>query len=110
MPLKELIHGPEWILWVLVVLLGLLGILLLSGRGAWLIAGYNTADAEEKSRYDEKKLCRIMGVGMLVLTALLLPMAVSPESLSSWYVWVFLAGTLADCGVLIGLANTVCKK
>ena len=39
----------------------LLGILFSRGKGAFLIAGYNTASAAEKARYDEKALCRFMG-------------------------------------------------
>lgn len=35
-----------------------LGTVFAFGKGAFLIAGYNTASAEEKAQYDEKKLCR----------------------------------------------------
>lgn len=37
-------------------LFAVLSILLLSGKGSWLIAGYNTASPEEKAKYDSKKL------------------------------------------------------
>lgn len=47
----------------------LAGILFLSGHGAGLIAGYNTASEAERSRYDEKKLCRYMGYLMFSLAA-----------------------------------------
>ena len=30
------------------------------GKGSWLIAGYNTSSAEEKSQMDGKALCRFM--------------------------------------------------
>ena len=43
----------------------IIGIVLCCGRGAGLIAGYNTASPEEKAQYDEKVLCR--GTGVLVL-------------------------------------------
>ena len=53
-----------------VILLPLLviGIALCFGHGADLIAGYNTASPEEKAKWDEKALCR--GVGVLVLLIL----------------------------------------
>ena len=35
--------------------------------GLSLIAGYNTASESEKARYDEKKLCRVMGIGMMLI-------------------------------------------
>lgn len=46
-----------------------LGIVFLSGRGADLIAGYNTMAEEEKAKYDERALCRFMGKLMLSLAA-----------------------------------------
>lgn len=54
--------------WLMVILLGILSLYLLSGRGAMLIAGYNTATEEEKLRYDEKKLCRTVGAYLGILT------------------------------------------
>ena len=44
-----------------------LGILFLSGKGAGLIAGYNTASPKEKAGIDEKKLLKAMAVFMFVL-------------------------------------------
>jgi hypothetical protein len=44
-----------------------LGIVLLTGYGAFLIAGYNTISATEKGRYDESKLCRFVGVIVLAI-------------------------------------------
>ena len=41
-----------------------LGIVFSLGKGAKLIAGYNTASPSEKAKYDEKKLCK--GVGKLM--------------------------------------------
>lgn len=53
----------------IVALFLVLGIVFLKGKGAFLIAGYNTASPEEKARIDEKKLCRYMGRMMLALAA-----------------------------------------
>ena len=55
---------------VFLVITGLfvvLGIIFASGKGANLIAGYNTATYKEKSRTDEKKLLKAMSVFMFVL-------------------------------------------
>jgi ABC-type Na+ efflux pump permease subunit len=45
-------------------------IVLLTGRGSWLIAGFNTMTKEEKEQYDKRALCKFMGkillpIGML---------------------------------------------
>ena len=49
------------------LIFGIMAIFLLMGKGSFLIAGYNTASESEKARYDEKKLCRVMGVGMMLI-------------------------------------------
>ncbi len=38
-----------------------LGILFSSGKGANLIAGYNTAPKAERDKYDQKALCKFVG-------------------------------------------------
>lgn len=50
------------------ILLLILGIALLQGKGAWLIAGYNTLSDEEKAKYDEKALCKATGKMMFGIT------------------------------------------
>lgn len=52
-----------------VLLFLLLGVLFWRGKGAGLIAGYNTMSPWEKARIDERKLCRFMGKLMFALAA-----------------------------------------
>ena len=56
-----------WIILGTILLFFLLGVLFSMGRGAVLIAGYNTASKAEKEKYDEKALCRFMGKLMFAL-------------------------------------------
>lgn len=53
----------------LILLFLTLGIVLRKGKGAWLIAGYNTSDKAEKSKYDEKALCRFVAKLMFFYAA-----------------------------------------
>lgn len=46
-----------------------LGIVLWKGKGAWLIAGYNTSSKAEKAKYDEKALCRFVAKLMFFYAA-----------------------------------------
>lgn len=110
MTLKDVSNGPDYIIWIVVVLFAILSIVLLTGRGGWLISGYNTASKEEKSKYDEKKLCRITGAGMAVITVMLLIMGLGEDVLPAAFAYVFLVVTIVDCVVMIVLANTICKK
>lgn len=110
MTLKDISNGPDGVIWIAAIVLLLLSIVLLSGHGSWLIAGYNTASEEEKSKYDEKKLCRVMGAGMSVITVFLFIMARWEEVLPASFAYVSLAVILAVCVITIILSNTICKK
>lgn len=52
---------------IIIGLLIILGIIFSCGKGAFLIAGYNTASKAEKNRIDEKLLCKFMGKLMFSL-------------------------------------------
>ena len=75
MKLVDLATGPDWIVWIVFVIFAVFSIILLSGHGSWFISGYNTASKEEKEKYDEKKLCRTMGIGMSIIAILALTMS-----------------------------------
>lgn len=51
-----------------VLLFFTMSIIFLQGKGAVLIAGYNTMSAEEKTKYDEAALCKATGKLMLGIT------------------------------------------
>lgn len=110
MTLNNIRTGPDWILWVVFGIFAVISIVLLSGHGANLIAGYNTAGKEGKSKYDEKKLCRVTGAGMVVITFLILVMAIGENVLPASFATVFIVVTVADCIVIMILTTTICKK
>ena len=110
MTLADSSNGPIWVLWIVCAVFAVISIVLLSGHGAGLIAGYNTASEEQKKKTDPKKLCRVVGGGMAVITVLLLVMAVGANVLPASFEWVFVTVTLADCAVMVVLANTICRK
>ena len=49
------------IIGVIMLLLIAMSIVLLMGKGEWLIAGYNTLGKEEKAKYDSVALCKFFG-------------------------------------------------
>ena len=64
MTLKDVSSGPDWIIWIVFAAFAIISIILLSGHGANMIAGYNSASKEEKNRFNEKKLsCQILSAG-----------------------------------------------
>ena len=59
------------ILLVIALLFLVISLFLLNGKGSWLIAGYNTASQEERDKYNEKKLCRAVGILCLLCCLLM---------------------------------------
>ena len=73
---------------VIAVVFVVLGILFASGKGANLIAGYNTASREEKAKTDEKKLLKAMSVFMFVLAGCTLVSALSQVFHVRSLIWI----------------------
>lgn len=108
--LADISTGPEWVLYLVVVLFAVLSLVLLLGRGSWLIVRYNTAPEEEKKRYDKKRLCQVTGGGMAVLTVLLAVMAIWEDTLPAEFAGFFAAVAVLVAAAVILLANTFCRR
>ena len=110
MKLADLSTGPDWILWIVFIIFAVLSIVLLLVHGSWFISGYNTASKEEKEKYNEKKLCRTMGIGMFVITLLISTMGLLENILPAFFAYIALGIVLVDVAVIIILGNTICRK
>lgn len=81
---------------VVLVALSLVGmsIPLLRGKAAWLIAGYNTMNQEEKTHWDGPALAKFVGKILLALGLATLPYGVGIFYFRlQWLTWVYLAFT-----------------
>lgn len=97
-------------LWPIIILFAILSAVLLSGKGGFLIAGYNTSSAREKAKYDEKKLCRVTGTGTALITVLLLLSALERFGHSRMFPIILGVGIpVIIIGMLIAM-NTICKN
>lgn len=108
--LKDNINGPDWLLRAGVILFTILAIILITGHGSGFIAGYNDATKEEKAKYDENKLCRIVGVGMAVIALVLAIMAIGENVLPESVVYAALVIVMIDCITVIILCSTLGRK
>ena len=93
-----------------ILLMLVLSFYLLSGRGANLIAGYNTLPETEKAKYDKPRLCWSVGVLMLQITA---AFCVLTAGILLDLVWLWVSGAVLFAAVIIvGLIriNTEKKK
>lgn len=100
----------DWVMWGIVILFAVLSILFICGKGSFLSAGYNTASAKEKARYDEKKLCRITGIGMAIITLFLIIMILFEEKAPGVVFSLTLLGTIAVVIGCLALSNTICVR
>ena len=95
---------------VITVLVGLplviMGVVMLKGRGAFLIAGYNTMSKSEQAKYDAPAMCRFIGKIMLAIGALtvLLPAGIMFER--TWAIWLYIAGVTGLSVFAAVYANT----
>ena len=108
MKLADLATGSDWIVWIVFAIFAVLSIILLSGHGSWFISGYNTASREEKEKYDEKKLCRTMGMSIIAILAL--TMSLFENILPAFFIYIAWGIILVDVVVIIILGNTLCRK
>lgn len=94
---------------VIFIIFLILSLVLLSGRGSFLIAGYNTASSAKKARYDEKKLCCVTGAGMLVITLLIGISMIFGDEFMANFGMAFTALCLGDVAVMLYVMNTKCQ-
>lgn len=83
---------------VVLVPMIIMAIFLLRGKGASLIAGYNTMSKAEKSKYDEKAMCRSVGKLLLGLSFCMLLVPIGVQFDLSWLVY---------CGIAITIVGSV---
>ena len=110
MTLKNISSGPDWVIWVVGIILAILNIILITGHGANLIAGYNTASKEEKDKYDAKKLSRVVGSGMAIIAVLVFVMGIFENVLPASFAAISLIIVMIDIVIMLVITNTVCNK
>lgn len=95
------------LLFSMVPIIGLSAYMWATGKGASLIAGYNTSPRAVQEQYDSEKMARF--VGKLVFFSMI-PMLLALESIFilnySWPFWVLLAASMAIIVVGIVYMNT----
>ena len=95
---------------VIIVIMFALGMVILSGKGDNLIAGYNTASEEERKEVNVKRL-RIVVAGICILSPVVigLPAFIGKEGDASLHLFTAFCVILMTIVGLV-LANTWCKR
>lgn len=102
--------GPNLLVMAVFALLAVMSGVLISGRGSWMISGCNLASPAERSKYNEKRLCRTTGVGLAVIAVAVLALGLLGEQLTDVGFGVVAGVILVDTAVMLILYNTWCKK
>lgn len=96
-----------WVAHTLAALLfAALGSVFLRGKGAFLIAGYNTAGKAEKETYDERALCRFMGKMMFLFAGCFLVALLNEAFGNMAFLWIGLGLFGAAVVFTLVYANT----
>jgi len=83
-----------------------LSIILLTGRGSSMIAGYNTKPKSEKEKYDAPALSRFMGKILLPLSVLTALNGIEQLHELSWFWYAWGAAFLVIVAFAVVYANT----
>lgn len=97
-------------MWSLVIIFGVISIIFFSGKGGFLIAGYNTSSKEEKKKYNEKKLCMVMGCLSTFITILLVIQLIFSHRISAFFTWFFPISVTTGVIITLILCNTICRN
>ena len=60
-----------YLIFIVPALMFLMAFYFLSGRGAFLIAGYNTLPKKEQEKYNQKELTRSVGIFLIIFSVLM---------------------------------------
>lgn len=89
---------------IIAIILVIMGILILIGKGDWLISGYNTASPEERAEYNIRRLRLIMGVVSMLVAVIVVVDAIFHIR------WLIFATVLPACILVLILGNTWAKN
>ncbi len=79
---------------------------LLKGRGANLVAGYNTMPKSEKAKCDTVAMCKFVGKILLGIDVLMVLLAIGMVTENDWMGYVFAGGVLILSIVAVVYSST----
>ncbi|MDR2606185.1 MAG: DUF3784 domain-containing protein [Oscillospiraceae bacterium] len=96
-----------------VLILLVLGVILMTGHGAMLIAGYNTMSLRERETYDSKRMCKFVGKLLLLLAISFAVIGAGVLLDVNWVLWVgiaFIAGAVIFAILYMNAGDRFKKK
>lgn len=100
-----MIEAKLYIVIPLAVICLVFAVLIIIGKGDWLISGYNTASAEEKAQYNIRRLRLVMSISMFIITIGILLSAFAPNG-EKWLIPIVIPTAI----LTLILSNTWAKN
>jgi hypothetical protein len=101
---------PTWIAWIIVAILAIISIASFTGKPPLFIAGYNTANQEEKNKYIINTLSKVTGGGLGVITGITALIVLYNGELPSAISWLVPWGILGTITLMFIIGITICKR
>ena len=98
--------GMNYTLFVIILIFIILGLVILAGKGDFLIAGYNTAPKEEKEKYNIKRLRLLIGILLFICAGAMTLLHIDVAGSSLAFTIIVMISTV----VIVIMANTWAKK
>ncbi len=105
MTVADFSNGDDVVVWILIIVFAVVSFVLLSGHGSGLIAGYNTLNEAEKNKYNIKRICRVMGIGILIITILLLVTLLFEAILPACFLYIVVGAVILDVIGMVIFSN-----
>lgn len=109
MKLIDKMTGSVATLYVIGGLFILCGIIILIGKGGFLIAGYNSLPEKEKEKYNKKKLYLDFGICTIIIGVLITLLGVFCNVLPWWSIYIFL-GLLVLIILFLFVSSALSKR
>ncbi len=88
----------------------ILAIIIITGKGDWLIAGYNTASKEEKTKYDIVRLRFLVALTLVISAIACVLLSVINETISTDTILGGVFTIVIFVIIIVILANSWAKK
>lgn len=95
---------------IIIFFVTVMSFVLISGRGSWFVAGYNTLPEKEQAGYNKKRLCKTVGWGLLVIDIVVIILFAFKDRIPDAFHVIAGAVIFIDVVVMLILSETFCRK
>lgn len=110
MDISRLIPSSDWIIWIVFAFIFGVSLVLISGRGSFLVMSKKTYYKKRRPMYDKEKSCRVIGSGTMFIAIIILFIAIFKNNISERFAYVAILLILVDYLITKIICKKTCKK